>query len=108
MRLLGLVCVAGYYLLCAYHTSLYFEIILPILLRRWGSFKCLAWTAMLLTFLFFALINHFLAWIVKPGSPRDLLKPHKIKKEITPEGELTVLKSYSDYSLYDLRKIWFR
>ena len=69
---MGLNICLGYYALCAYHMHLYLTVIMPILLRRYDYKAVFAWTTLLVYLMFMACSNHFLAAIIKPGSPRCL------------------------------------
>jgi hypothetical protein len=81
MRLLGLGLSMGLYALLSLHVYAYFEVIAVVLKRRVGTPFGLVWVAIGLSLLYNIIFNHFLAMTVKPGSPKDLIKVEKLRKE---------------------------
>jgi len=63
------------------HVYAYFEVIAVVLKRRVGTPFGLVWVAIGLSLLYNIIFNHFLAMTVKPGSPKDLIKVEKLRKE---------------------------
>jgi len=81
MRLLGLGLSMGLYALLSLHVYAYFEVIAVVLKRRVGTPFGLVWVAIGLSLLYNIIFNHFLAMTLKPGSPKDLIKVEKLRKE---------------------------
>ena len=79
--MLGFVLAMGLYVLVGVHTYAFFEVIAVVLKRRVGTPFGLVWCAIGLCLLYNIVFNHFLAMTVKPGSPVDLLKIEKLRKE---------------------------
>lgn len=71
MRVLGPLMVITLYLLVALHVYAYFAYIVGVLFKRLGKLSAIGWVAIGLIILFNILYNHFLAVIMKPGSPKD-------------------------------------
>ena len=81
MRLLGLGLSFGLYALLSVHVYAFFGIIAPVLKKRIGTPFGLLWCAIGLSLLYNIIFNHFLAMTVKAGSPKDLIKIEKLRKE---------------------------
>jgi len=71
----------GLYALLSLHVYAYFEVIAVVLKRRVGTPFGLVWVAIGLSLLYNIIFNHFLAMTLKPGSPKDLIKVEKLRKE---------------------------
>ena len=81
MRFLGAALALGLYVLVFVHAYAFFEVIAIVLKKRVGTPFGLVWCGIGLCLLYNILFNHFLAMMVKPGSPQDLLKIEKLRKE---------------------------
>ena len=77
--LFGMVLVNGLYSLIGYHFYIFIEIICPLLKKRFGTNLGLLWIAIGLTLVYNIVYNHFLAMIIKSGSPSDLKKIEEMR-----------------------------
>ena len=82
MKLLGICLSVGLYVLVGMHVYAYFVVIATVLKKRLGTEFGLAWCAIGLTLLYNICFNHLCAMILKPGSPEDLERIEKLRKEI--------------------------
>ena len=74
MSALGTVFGIALYVLVGFHVHAVFNVILPALKRRIGEPATLVWISFGLIILYNLCFNHFLAMMIKPGSPKDLLR----------------------------------
>ena len=72
MWFFGLALVTALYSLIGFHFYIYMTVIGPLLKKRFGTELGLIWLAIGLVLVYNIVYNHFLAMILKPGSPSDL------------------------------------
>ena len=80
-RILGLILAVGLYVLIGFHVHTWFSIIATVIKKRLGTYFSLVWIGIGLSLLYNIVFNHFLAMIVKPGGPRELIKIEKMRLE---------------------------
>ena len=71
-RVLGWCLSVGLYIILSLHVYAYFTVIAHVIKYRLGTQFGLVWCAIGLILLYNIIFNHFLAMILKPGSPLDL------------------------------------
>jgi hypothetical protein len=76
-----LFCGALYYLIYM-HFECYMFTISAILMKRLGTEFALVWTGIGLTLCYNICFNHLMAMLLKPGSPKDLVKIEELRKEV--------------------------
>ena len=67
-----LLCIATYVLI-ATNVYAYFKVIIFLLKKRLGVTFGLIWIGIGLSLLYNIIFNHFMAMIIKPGGPKELL-----------------------------------
>jgi len=93
MKLLGPALVAGYYWLLGYHTWVFLTIIAPVLRKRVGAEFATLWTIIGIIITFNQVWNHVLAMCLKPGSPKDLIRIEKLRKQLKNKENRTEWES---------------
>ena len=81
MWCLGMCLVCGLYFLIGLHFQTYLTVISPLLKKRFGTELGLIWIVVGLVLVYNIVYNHFLAMMIKPGSPSDLRKVEKMRQE---------------------------
>lgn len=74
MKLLGPILILAFYALIGLHLYAFFGVELFILKTRVGTRLGLLWTGIGLCLLYNLFFNHFMAYLIKPGSPKDLVR----------------------------------
>lgn len=82
VRILGPMFIIGFYALLGLHIYGHFSVIFFVLKRRLGTALGLAWIAIGLILVYNITFNHLFAFLLKPGSPKDLLKIEDKRKII--------------------------
>ena len=81
MRVLGVLLASGLYALLSIHVYAFFSVICTVLKKRLGTEFGLLWIAIGLCLLYNIIFNHFFAMTIKAGSPRDLERIEKMRKD---------------------------
>jgi hypothetical protein len=81
MRMIGVSLVGCLYFLVGLHCYAFFGFMLGPLKRRLGEEFTLLWIGIGLALLYNVWYNHFLAMLVKPGSPADLKNVEQLRQE---------------------------
>jgi energy-coupling factor transporter transmembrane protein EcfT len=82
MQLIGFVLCFTTYILIGLHVYGFLEVIAKVLKKRLGVVFGLIWIAIGLSLLYNIVFNHFMAMIIKPGGPRDLIDDENLRKEV--------------------------
>ena len=80
-RVLGWVLALGLYALLGAHVHTWFTVIALVIKKRLGTYFSLVWIGIGLSLLYNIVFNHFLAMVIKPGGPRELIKIEKLRLE---------------------------
>ena len=81
MRFLGWALALALYGLLYFHTHIFFTVIAAVMKKRLGVTFGLVWMGIGLCILYNIIWNHFLAMVIKPGSPLLLQKIENLRKE---------------------------
>jgi hypothetical protein len=82
IRLLGPFFCIALYCLVGLHVYAFFTVILMVLKKRLGTLFGMTWVGIGLSILYNLCFNHFLAMMIKPGSPTDLKRIESLRKDI--------------------------
>ena len=102
MRIVGPFFVLALYFLLGLHVYAYFKVILVSLKALIGVPMTLIWAGIGLTLVYNILFNHFLAVIIKPGSPGDLKRVEKLRMELKNRENRKAMKGENRTNVGDL------
>lgn len=82
MRLVGVLLCIATYVLIATNVYAYLKVIILLLKKRLGVTFGLIWIGIGVSLLYNIIFNHFMAMIIKPGGPKELVSDEQLRKEI--------------------------
>jgi hypothetical protein len=92
MKLLGPMLILAFYALIGIHIYSFFNCSMYIMKARVGTKLGMIWAAIGLSLLYNLFFNHFMAYMIKPGGPKDLHRiEEKRKLEKKREGKREVV-----------------